>query len=1009
MSTPFALPSRARRLTAVLAAFTLVASGAFLATPAAAEEAPPAPVESSETPATTPTETDSAESGPAEPSETTAPAEEPGPEATPEPAESPAAETPAPVDAPEPVESTAPHESTAAFGALSATSTATATLTVEPAATGLDPEGATLTVKGSGYQINAGGIYAQIGWIIEGEWTPLASDNTRSANRSNAKSALVGAGFPGQPAWTMAEDGTGSFTWTVTVTEDELEAKRLAGGTMAVFTLGSHSNWVQPANERFVPISFAEPEPTAGITVTPSTDVAADDTVTVTGAFPAQFDDGGGLKDTGLYLMWCVDPEGGRATGSQCDSSKQAIVSPVALFGGMVPATGTVEDGWWTFEVEMPTAAVFGDHECLATGEEQCGVFARLMHTFTGANNRAFDQFVPVTFAEPEPTATATTLVSSAAELAAGTGLTLTATVSPASATGHVIFRDGAAVLATIPVVTGSAAHSLTPAAGAHSYTAEFVPAAASGLTGSTSTAVTVNVTPPPAPPQLSAGALSWGIKSSFISYVTGPIANGSVSVYGGAGYSGGLVHFPQGSADAFDRASGNGTVGYRGTVAFTGHHGELDLAFTDPVITVSGASGSLSVVSGGSRITLATLAIGSGSRSVDASGAITWSGVPATLTAAGATAFAGFYGAGTALDPVTFTVGAPNGSSLGVVGVVAAAAAEPTTRTPAPTPPATTGAAIVGNALPSAGGEIEVRADGFQPNETGILIVIYSQPVLLGVVNADANGVATWKGRLPAGLTGQHTLTFQGSVSRGIVLDIAEAASYRLSASACTVEDATLEWGFKESFRSYISGTIANGEWTVSDGAEYETPSFSWHGTGSLDPEAASGELSFEGAVRFTGHEGILDTTIANPVIRLDGDGTGVLLLDVQGTTRDGEPVQAQGIEYATLDFAGVEPIVEGDTLTFSGVPATLTAAGAVTLTSYPEGEAMDPVTLVISVPSDCVGSPTPEAVATDGGEEAPAAGPDLSWLWWLLGALVLAAVAVVVTVLLVRGRGIE
>ncbi|OLT50928.1 hypothetical protein BJF88_02095 [Cellulosimicrobium sp. CUA-896] len=48
-----------------------------------------------------------------------------------------------------------------------------------------------------------------------------------------------------------------------------------------------------------------------------------------------------------------------------------------------------------------------------------------------------------------------------------------------------------------------------------------------------------------------------------------------------------------------------------------------------------------------------------SGARSTSGS-TITWSGAPATLTAAGAAAFAGFYEAGTALAPVTvsFPVG---------------------------------------------------------------------------------------------------------------------------------------------------------------------------------------------------------------------------------------------------------------------------------------------------------------------------------------------------------------
>src|SRR5690606_23738697 len=124
------------------------------------------------------------------------------------------------------------------------------------------------------------------------------------------------------------------------------------------------------------------------------------------------------------------------------------------------------------------------------------------------------------------------------------------------------------------------------------------------------------------------------------------------------------------------------------------------------------------------------------------------------------------------------------------------------------------------------AGGQVTITADGFRPSETGISVVIYSEPTVLDrTATADANGRVTWTGTLPEGLTGTHTLTLQGSVDRGVVLEIPTAVSAVLT--GCTVTDAELVWGYKESFRSYISGSIAHGEWTVADGAAYETPNF--------------------------------------------------------------------------------------------------------------------------------------------------------------------------------------
>src|SRR5690606_24359517 len=308
----------------------------------------------------------------------------------------------------------------------------------------------------------------------------------------------------------------------------------------------------------------------------------------------------------------------------------------------------------------------------------------------------------------------------------------------------------------------------------------------------------------------------------SFRGYVTGPIAHGSISLAGGAGVEGGRYWFPQASSNV-DAETGVGSVAFRGSVRFSGHGGQLSVVVGDPIITITDAGrASLTAVGAGGRVTLATLQLSAGSRTVDATGAVTYSAVPATLTGAGAVAFAGFYNAGAALDPVSFTVGAANSAS-GVGGVVAAAARETAANTPAPTPPATNGITISGDLV--AGGEITATASGFEPDETGILVVIYSDPVVLATdAAADASGTVTWTGRLPAGLTGEHTLTFQGSVDRGIVLDIAAA-----EVVGCEVVGAALGWGFKEEFRAYVDGSIANGEWTTADGATYETPSFQW------------------------------------------------------------------------------------------------------------------------------------------------------------------------------------
>ena len=364
-------------------------------------------------------------------------------------------------------------------------------------------------------------------------------------------------------------------------------------------------------------------------------------------------------------------------------------------------------------------------------------------------------------------------------------------------------------------------------------------------------------------------------------------------------------------------------------------------------------------------------------------------------------------------MSPVSFVIGADSTSGGG--GTVAAYQSEEDEFTPPVEPPATEGIEGDPEELSDlhAGEEITVWADGFGPGEEGIHVVVYSDPVVLDAdLTADANGRATWTGILPAELEpGEHTLTFQGSVARGIVLEVLEPRALE----GCTVEDATLAWGFKESFRAYIDGSIANGEWAPSGGATYTAPEFGWaDGSGIYDLDTAAGLVEFTGMVRFTGHDGLLDTTISNPSLQFIDEDTAYLLLDVAGVTMEDalagntdDPVVASGVPFVKLDLTGgtVELSDDGTTLTATDVPSEITAQGFEAFPNYEPPTAFDPVSFTVTVGEDCTtdipaASEEPETDATS------STGPDLTWLWWLLGAIVLAAI-VVVTVILRRRRG--
>ncbi|MET7484630.1 HtaA domain-containing protein [Streptomyces sp. NPDC005538] len=166
-------------------------------------------------------------------------------------------------------------------------------------------------------------------------------------------------------------------------------------------------------------------------------------------------------------------------------------------------------------------------------------------------------------------------------------------------------------------------------------------------------------------------GRLDWGIKSSFQSYVTGPIANGSYSLTGGAATVGSSqFRFPS-AAGSYDGSTGAFRASFAGGVHFVGHRKtdggyELDLTLSRPTVRVSGSGGTLyldvtskakgtGTVTTSSQVPFATLSLGG----IDMKGggtAVVLDNLPATLTAQGAKSFAGYYTAGTVLDPVSLS-----------------------------------------------------------------------------------------------------------------------------------------------------------------------------------------------------------------------------------------------------------------------------------------------------------------------------------------------------------------
>ncbi|KOV13510.1 hypothetical protein ADK60_29625 [Streptomyces sp. XY431] len=408
---------------------------------------------------------------------------------------------------------------------------------------------------------------------------------------------------------------------------------------------------------------------------------------------------------------------------------------------------------------------------------------------------------------------------------------------------------------------------------------------------------------------KVSGGRLDWGIKQSFLTYVTGPIAKGSWALTGGAATVSGSGFRFHSATGSYDPANGALTAAFSGGVRFTGHQengaNALDLSIgrltfraaaggtAGLYADVSSKSRETGQVSNASQAKLAELSL-AGVDLRGAAGTLTLGNVPATLTEAGAKAFGGFYTAGTALDPVSLSVNLP--------------AAQPTS-----TPSAA--------ASPSAA----------SPSAT--------------TPSAPAPAVPAPSTTAPAAPT--------------------SPAATPPAAPATEFANGALDWGVRRTFRDYVTGTIAQGRWETSGGAADGGAFYRWTpAKGSYDPATGALTAAFTGSVRFTGLKSGdsygLDLTLANTAVTV-ADGKGVLRADVSGRTPDGATQQLTGVELGTFDPAGLT--TEGGLLKAVELPLTLTEPGGKAFGGlYPAGTAMDPLSFAVALDPAAALPPLPD-----------------------------------------------
>ncbi len=207
--------------------------------------------------------------------------------------------------------------------------------------------------------------------------------------------------------------------------------------------------------------------------------------------------------------------------------------------------------------------------------------------------------------------------------------------------------------------------------------------------------------------------------------------------------------------------------------------------------------------------------------------------------------------------------------------------------------------------------------------------------------------------------------------VRKGVGMVWLAAQAFPTHGPAQKVTSGSLDWGFLTSWREYIyknlgpgsvgSITTEGGATTVGEAAKPGSY-FSFPANGGSFQQGlygASDKLSLKtlGSVKFAkpGHC-IIEIKFSDVVVTLGTHSSIVADLDYDIDKFNGmgcdpvPPVSLPNTEIATL--GSVAPSVNGNTITWSNLPATLTAAAATPFApQYKAGQALDPATITVGV----------------------------------------------------------
>ena len=417
-------------------------------------------------------------------------------------------------------------------------------------------------------------------------------------------------------------------------------------------------------------------------------------------------------------------------------------------------------------------------------------------------------------------------------------------------------------------------------------------------------------------------GTLSWDIRESFLKYLTS-FAHGSVNVEGMEKTAAGGLKYTQASG-VYNPETKTGQINFAGTAEFTGHNGQLKSTIKNMRLVIVNGKGTLvadvdALTRDGKSVSKTGLAIAE----VDLSGASVKDGVFSAQNAAVALTnegsevlFAGQYrGSDNAMAPLSFSVKLSEQTAENTVEV----------------PRVSENKSSESNSSENKGSE-NSSSDNGSSNSTG---------------NSGSDGSAGTSGSVSNGGSSSN-----GSVSNNPAQPVCVPVTrtrevQEQGASDGTIKSANLGWGVRDSFRNYVRGGIANGSWEL-NGTSYSSDAFNWsNGTGTF--KGGKGSISFSGSVRFTGHHGILDTTIANPRLEINGN-TGTLYATMNSNDSSGKATNYGEVALLKVDLSGLQS--SADAVSVNGAATTLTAEGAKAFAGFYEaGKDMAPLSFSAAI----------------------------------------------------------